>query len=269
MSRILIITNGNYFACQILAELFRVRASEISSVIVVKGDYRGQTGVRAGLRLMQQMTLPYFLFKLTVYMLPTVLRVLRRKFAGFEHDVPMLIRRWAPGATHISVSRLNSSRVARFARGCCPDLIVSVSCPQKIGAELLKIPRYGGINVHSARLPAYAGLAPYFWVLANNEKSTGVTVHRMTEKWDAGDILAQHDVPIEPRMSAFGLFRSLAETGGRALIEGVDRALRGEAGEQQDLRKRSYYSHPRLADYVRLRRNGHSLIRWADVWLER
>ena len=78
------------------------------------------------------------------------------------------------------------------------DLVVSIACPQIVREDLLKCPPEGVINIHGALLPKYRGKLPSFWVLANGEKKTGVTVHYMNEQLDDGSIIIQKEVPIRP-----------------------------------------------------------------------
>ena len=72
-----------------------------------------------------------------------------------------------------------------------PDLII-VSCYSKrLPAEIIAIPRLGCYNIHPSLLPAYRGPDPLFWQLKAGEKKLGVTIHRVTETFDSGDILNQ------------------------------------------------------------------------------
>src|SRR5262249_24471524 len=68
------------------------------------------------------------------------------------------------------------------------DLVVAIACPQILGREILAVPAKGAINLHGALLPDYRGLLPGFWVLANGESHTGVTVHYMSEAVDQGPV---------------------------------------------------------------------------------
>ena len=79
-----------------------------------------------------------------------------------------------------------------------PDLLLTYTFPQKIGQELLAIPKLG-INMHPALLPSYRGSNPYFWTIANGETMTGVTFHYLTSEFDAGDIILQEEIPISPK----------------------------------------------------------------------
>gem|GEM_PF-4049886 len=79
-----------------------------------------------------------------------------------------------------------------------PDLILTYTFPQKLGEQLLSTAKLG-INMHPALLPAYRGSNPYFWTIANGETKTGITYHYLTSEFDAGDIILQEEIPIQPR----------------------------------------------------------------------
>src|SRR5699024_5819866 len=74
---------------------------------------------------------------------------------------------------------------------------------------LLSIPKHGAYNLHGSLLPAYRGRAPVNWVLVNGETSTGVTLHRMVKRPDAGEIDDQREVVIEPDETARSLHGKL------------------------------------------------------------
>jgi methionyl-tRNA formyltransferase len=77
-----------------------------------------------------------------------------------------------------------------------PDLFVVVSFGLIIPRWLLDLPTTGSINVHPSLLPLYRGPAPMQWALLNGDRGTGITVMKMTEKMDAGNILYQEKTPI-------------------------------------------------------------------------
>lgn len=76
------------------------------------------------------------------------------------------------------------------------DLFVSMSFDQIFKAELINLPRYKTINCHAGKLPFYRGRNILNWVLINDEKEFGITVHYMDEGIDTGDIILQETYPI-------------------------------------------------------------------------
>ena len=79
--------------------------------------------------------------------------------------------------------------------GCGPDIFLP---------ELLNAPRLGCINVHSGRLPNYRGMMPTFWQMLRGEHVITITVHRMAQKLDAGDVLATQSFPLKRSDSLTG-----------------------------------------------------------------
>lgn len=100
-----------------------------------------------------------------------------------------------------------------------PDLIVVVAYGQLLPAAVLTLPPRGCINVHASLLPKYRGAAPIQWAILNGESETGVTLMKMDEKLDTGDILTQRATAITPDDTAATLHDRLARIGAELLIE--------------------------------------------------
>ncbi|HPK53992.1 MAG TPA: formyltransferase family protein, partial [Smithellaceae bacterium] len=83
-----------------------------------------------------------------------------------------------------------------------PDVIFSFYYRKMISSEILAVPAQGAFNLHGSLLPAYRGRCPVNWVLVNGETRTGVTLHYMIEKPDAGDIVGQKEVAIDIKDTA-------------------------------------------------------------------
>lgn len=75
-----------------------------------------------------------------------------------------------------------------------PDVICVVAYGKILPKDILKIPKYGCINVHASLLPKYRGAAPIQWAVINGEKTTGVTTMYMDEGMDTGDMLLKQEV---------------------------------------------------------------------------
>ena len=83
------------------------------------------------------------------------------------------------------------------AYGC--DLFVSMSFNQIFKNEIINLPPLKTINCHASKLPFYRGRNIINWVLINDEKELGITVHYMDEGIDTGDIILQRTYPITDR----------------------------------------------------------------------
>jgi methionyl-tRNA formyltransferase len=103
----------------------------------------------------------------------------------------------------------NRPEFVALIRSLSPDLLLSFWYRRLLCRELLEIPRLGAVNLHGSLLPRYRGRSPVNWVLLNGETETGVTLHYMTEEADAGDIVAQRTLPIDPDDTALTLYRKM------------------------------------------------------------
>jgi len=103
-----------------------------------------------------------------------------------------------------------------------PDLIVLVSYGKILPSSLINIPKIASINVHPSLLPKYRGPAPIEWALINGETKTGVTIIKMDEKIDTGEIIIQKEVEILPIDNAFTLKNKLSQIAADVLIEGIE-----------------------------------------------
>ncbi len=131
------------------------------------------------------------------------------------------IKEWAVEAQLpvFQFTDINSAESARELEKLKPDVFVVISFGTLLSLELLKIPRSVSLNVHSSLLPRYRGAAPIHWALIDGETQTGVSVMRMTEELDAGDIALQKQTPILPEDDIVTLERRLSFLGRDALLE--------------------------------------------------
>lgn len=102
-----------------------------------------------------------------------------------------------------------------------PDIILVATYHRKISSEILSRASHA-FNIHPSLLPKYRGATPYFWVLKNGEKETGITIHRLTSAMDAGDILLQKSLPIQPQETQGSLRKRLADLARDATLELVN-----------------------------------------------
>ncbi len=103
-----------------------------------------------------------------------------------------------------------------------PDLIVAAAYGKLLPKEVLEIPKKGCINVHGSLLPKYRGASPIQRAIIDGEKYTGITIMRMSEGMDEGDMLLKRTVEIGEDENAQKLFERLSILGADALIEAIE-----------------------------------------------
>jgi phosphoribosylglycinamide formyltransferase-1 len=111
---------------------------------------------------------------------------------------------------------------ALTAAGC--DIALLAGYDQLLTGPYFDAFRGRTINIHPSLLPAYGGrgmvgLAVHAAVLAAGEIETGVTIHEVTPELDAGPVLAQARVPVDPRDDLARLAERVLEAEHRLLVE--------------------------------------------------
>ncbi len=123
-----------------------------------------------------------------------------------------------------------------------PDLILSVYYRHMIGTKILGLPCLGAWNLHGSLLPKYRGRAPINWAVLHGEPRIGMTLHRMVKSADAGAIVDQEGVDLDPRDTAEQAFRKVLPCARRVLERQIDALLAGTVRETpQDESQVTYF----------------------------
>jgi len=132
-----------------------------------------------------------------------------------------------------------------------PDIAVVVSFGCKFSTELLSIPRHGCINAHASLLPLYRGAAPIQHAIRDGQTKTGISIMRMNEELDAGDVMLQEETPILPRETAGQLRERLADLAGKTMVRALELIAANKAEfEPQDPTKATRAPAVQKADGV-------------------
>ncbi len=137
---------------------------------------------------------------------------------------------------------INSPEWIEKIRELRPDVIFSFYYRKMIVSKILAIPQIGAFNLHGSLLPRYRGRCPVNWVIINGEKQTGVTLHYMIDKPDAGDIVGQKEVVIDFADTAKTLYDKLCNAAALLLDELLPLIKIGEIPRnKQNLAAGSYF----------------------------
>jgi methionyl-tRNA formyltransferase len=133
------------------------------------------------------------------------------------------------GIPVLQPARLKSPDVVAQLTQLAPEAIVTVAYGKIIPREILDLPPLGCINLHPSLLPKYRGASPIPRAIQAGEPVTGVTIMYQSDALDAGDIILQREVPIDPTDTAQTLEHRLARIGADALIEALTVIAAGQA----------------------------------------
>lgn len=143
---------------------------------------------------------------------------------------------------YVDRADLTTAAFAEVVGGYRPDFFFSIYFRHMIPGSLLRLAPRGALNLHGSLLPRYRGRAPVNWVLVNGESETGVSLHYMVAKPDAGDLVAQERVEIAFEDTARTLYGKLEKAAERLLDRTLPLLKEGRAPSMpMDLAQGTYF----------------------------
>ena len=121
------------------------------------------------------------------------------------------------GLDSIRTPQVNDPEVLRRIRGAGADALVVIAFGQKLSEDL--VADLLAVNLHASLLPKYRGAAPVNWAMINGEAETGVSVIKISQRIDAGDVVGRRATPIDSMETAGELEQRLADMGPELMLE--------------------------------------------------
>jgi methionyl-tRNA formyltransferase len=161
--------------------------------------------------------------------------------------------------------------VLEFMQAAVPEVGVVVAYGQILPRDFFELPRFGTVNLHASLLPKYRGAAPIAHALLKGESVTGVTIMKIAEGMDTGDILTMLEVPVDVNATTEDLEKVLAREGARLLVRTIPGYISGEIQPQPQDEERATYAPKITKDQARIDWKQpavvlHNLIRALNPW---
>lgn len=137
--------------------------------------------------------------------------------------------------------RIGEEEVKEQIKGLKPDLFVVASYGQKIPQAIMDLAPFGCINIHPSLLPKYRGAAPLVGPILNGDARTGVSIMRLVQQLDAGNILAQETLCLDPKETVTSLEPKLADLGAQLLLTVIARMENGSLQETAQKEEEATY----------------------------
>ncbi len=123
---------------------------------------------------------------------------------------------------------LRDEAVQKELTALAPDVIVVIAYGKILPPWLIRLPKYGCVNIHASILPKYRGAAPIHYAILNGDTKTGVTIMHMDDGLDTGDIIDIAEIDILPDETTGALFNRIAELGARTISPVLDKWVNGD-----------------------------------------
>ena len=176
----------------------------------------------------------------------------------------------AKGGQFFEGRQVGSQRWSPFWESTAVDLMFAVSWRYMIPASIYHRPHLGAFVFHDSLLPEYRGFSPTVWAIINGEDHTGVTLFKIAEEVDAGDIVDQDRVPIGLDETIAVVIERVTQTYLDLLERNLDNLVSGTASRYPQDHSRATYTCKRLPednqiDWAMSSENIYNLIRAVSV----
>lgn len=162
----------------------------------------------------------------------------------------------------IEVKNINSKESLQYLRSLNLDIIFSIAASQIFKKDVLSIPKTGCFNIHTSKLPKNRGMMPNFWSLYNFEleRTSAVTIHKMNETLDDGEILLQKIFNLDPNEPLDSLIRRTKKLSVIVFLEAIEKLRKNNISYiVNDSKYATYNKFPTKDDVKRFRAKGYKL----------
>lgn len=132
------------------------------------------------------------------------------------------------------------------------DIGVICSFDKLLGKDFLKTTKHGYINCHPSLLPMYRGANPYFHIINNGEKTSGVTLHFADEHFDTGNIIAQKGIILNEKETIGTLFNRSNFIIADMLCEVLDKFQQTGKIDSKPQEKGEFIKAPKVSNVTKL-----------------
>ncbi len=259
---IIFCTYSSLYSSIVLEELITNDTVEVVAIINSTRVLNPTYGfIRGALRQIQLSGLRYASY---LFMVTDLFRWLQ-PFLSLKKSVHGLAKQH--GIPLLDTVDMNNLESIDFIKQNKPDYLLASHLNQLVKPTVLDLPDLQCINIHPSILPSYKGVDPVFYALLNQEKEIGVTLHKMSEDFDSGKILAQKTISTDTNQSVCFYNCQLFEEGVKLAIGWMndeDEALSDTvANNNSDI---SYDSWPNRVKIKQFKQAGNRLIFLSKLW---
>lgn len=131
------------------------------------------------------------------------------------------------GIPLIKPPRLKEDELREKPAGLAGDLFIVADYGKILPSFILTLPKICVLGVHPSLLPRYRGAAPINWAIIKGERQTGVTIFKVNEEVDGGEIILSRKISIADSDNVVSLTAKLAKEGAAALAAVVEKIKEG------------------------------------------
>lgn len=221
LMRICILTTKDHIYANFLIKKI-LKHFNSDEFFIVESDalLQGHNKIGALLKYLRISGVRYVFSQIVKYKFSDILRIVLRFLRAKDHAFyPYKFLNFTNLKNIRTTANINNLEfLSWISREVKPDLILSIYFNQILKSWTIDQLGQGVYNLHPALLPAYRGVSPTFWALANGEEDAGITLHKIVVKIDAGEIFGQTTVRILNSDTEHSLYSRCTEAGFDLLV---------------------------------------------------
>jgi methionyl-tRNA formyltransferase len=250
--RIVIVTNNGLFAVASLKRFAEEQARNVCGVAITTQLPGGRSRFLGLLKMFWCSGSKYTSLKLAINVfIPLIARI-----RGTPPSLVDALRQSGFSGPVRKCARADAPEILSWLRELRPDVVLAAGATHRFNDELLSIPTHCAVNMHPSLLPRYAGRAPYFWCLMNDDPTAGVTIHITASKLDAGDIVDQRTISLRDKDTVLDLIVDMWQVNDAMVGDFFAGGASTEAARPQNLAERTFFRDPTRRDVRRLTSRG-------------
>ena len=167
----------------------------------------------------------------------------------------------------VELNDINSATGVAAIEANQPDLILCIRFGVILQPQVISLPRYGVLNLHSGVLPDYRGVMATFWAMLNDEPQLGTTLHYISDKGiDTGEVVATTKMAADKDSCYLAQVLKLYVGGSEEMLRAVNAIDQGQVPNGiAQAKGGNYYSFPDQQAVDAFQRQGLCLINEAEM----
>ena len=141
------------------------------------------------------------------------------------HPSPMKLKANELGIPVYQPSELKSKTSYESLAAIDFNVMIVAAYGLIIPQAILDLPSFGCFNIHASLLPRWRGAAPIHRAILMGDEVTGVTIMRVVQKLDAGDMIKKTEIQISEKDTTEQLTKTLAVLGAHLMTEVMDELM--------------------------------------------
>lgn len=160
---------------------------------------------------------------------------------------------------------INSTTYLEHLKTLDIDIVLSISPPQLFGKELLNLSKLACLNAHGTLLPRHRGVFGSWWMLYQNDKEIGTTIHTMVEKLDAGEVVWQKEIAMPKNATQYAIAYHTKKIMAAGLVDVIEDYKNENVKTFQSLYKESYHRAPSKEQGKEFHKKGLRVVTFANA----